>query len=369
MQASDGWIARGRACSALLCLSMAACSADGDSGRRTGSSNPFGNAMRPGSSGTAGSTGGTAGRGPINNPAQIDLGAGQVCDADSYSAERKRLDIYMVVDDSGSMIPWWPFTIDAISQFLHDQGSAGIGVGLQFFGSECSVDYYAKPRVAISELPGAIPMLEQAWPILPAEGTAMVPAMQGAVKHAREHMMQNPDSKTVVLLVTDGLPDDCNSTEAGVVQAAMEGLAGSPSVQTFVVGIGLDLDALNSFAQAGGSQKAFLVEPGAPQALLTALNSIRGQALPCDYGLPSADSKGDVKRVNLRHTPPSGQPATIGWVADANACSAGEGGWYFDDVNAPKRMIVCANRCEQLKQAGGEVQVLLGCPRVEVDVQ
>ena len=367
MGASVGRFARACACSALLYLSATGCSADGDSGRRSGGgSNPFGNAMQPG--GGAGSSAAGAGRAPVN-PAQIDLGAGEVCDADSYSAERKRLDIYMVVDDSGSMIPWWPFTIDAISQFLRHQGSAGIGVGLQFFGSECSAEFYAKPRVAISELPGAIPMLEQAFPILPTEGTAMVPAMQGAVQHAAEHMRQRPDSKTVVLLVTDGLPDGCDSTEAGVVAAAKAGLDGAPSVQTFVIGIGLDLDALNAFAMAGGSQKAFLVEPGAPQALLDALSSIRGQALPCDYALASGDGKVDVKRVNLRHTPPSGQPETIGWVSGANACDPAQGGWYFDDASTPTRMIVCANRCEQLKQAGGEVQVLLGCPRVEVDVQ
>ena len=356
---------RAQACGALLCLGLVACSADGDTGSRKGSSNPFGNA---GAAGTAAPGAANAGnRGP-RNPAQIDLGAGEVCDADSYGAQGKQLDIYMIVDDSGSMVPWWPFTLDAISQFLHDEGSMGIGVGVQFFGSNCDVAYYANPRVPIAQLPGAIPMLEQAFPIIPAEGTAMVPAMQGAVQHAREHMLQHPDSKTVVLLVTDGLPDDCNSTAADVAAAARDGLAGSPSVQTFVIGIGLDLDTLNSFAMAGGSNKAFLVEPGAPKALLDALSSIRGQALPCDYALPSGDASVDIKRVNLRHTTGAGTAETIGWVPNASACDATQGGWYFDDPNAPKRMIVCPSRCEQLKQAGGEVQVLLGCPRVAVDV-
>ena len=351
----------------MLCLVAAGCSADGDSSaRRGGASNPFGNA---GSGSPANGTAGASGRGPVHNPAQIDLGAGEVCDADSYSAERKRLDIYMVVDDSASMVPWWPSTIEAVSKFIHDQGSAGIGVGLQFFGSECSVEYYAKPRVPIAELPGAIPMFEMAWPVLPLEGTAMVPALTGAVQHAREHMTQHPDSKTVVLLVTDGLPSTCDSTAEGVVQAAAAGLSGSPSVQTFVIGLGLDLTVLDTFAKAGGSEKAILVDPAATQALLTALGSIRGQALPCDYALPSDDSNVDVKRVNLRHTTASGQAETIGWVADASACDPAQGGWYFDDPGAPRRMIVCANRCEQLKQAGGEVQVLLGCPRVPVDVK
>jgi hypothetical protein len=352
---------------AALCVAVAGCSAEGDSGsgKRRAMTDPFGNATAGG--GGNGSAG-TAARPAVRNPAQVDLGAGEVCDADSYSAERRQLDIYMVVDDSGSMVPWWPFTLDAISQFFYDQGSHGIGVGLQFFGSSCDVAYYATPRVAISALPAAIPALEQAFPIIPVEGTAMVPAMQGAVQHAREFMTQHPQSKTVVLLVTDGLPDDCNSTAADVAAAAKAGLEGSPSVQTFVIGIGLGLDALNSFAEAGGSQKAFLVEPGAPQALLTALNQIRGQALPCDYALPASDGSVDTKRVNLRHTAPSGTAETIGWVSGADACDPAQDGWYYDDPNDPRRLIVCPNRCTRLKETGGEVQVLLGCPRVEIDV-
>jgi hypothetical protein len=267
------------------------------------------------------------------------------------------------------MVPWWPFTLDAISQFLHDPDSAGIGVGLQFFGNECDPAFYANPKVPIAELPDAAPALEMAFPALPLEGTAMVPALQGAVQYARDNMSQHHDSKTVVLLVTDGLPTECNSNVPDVEATAMMGLTGLPSVQTFVIGIGIDLTTLDGFAKAGGSDKAFSVEAGSASALVDALNAIRSQALPCDYALPSADSSVDVKRVNLRHTSASGDTATIGWVSGPDACDPQQGGWYFDDPNAPQRLIVCPNRCDQLKQAGGEVQVLLGCPRVNVDVQ
>jgi Mg-chelatase subunit ChlD len=361
MSWSKGPFALLGACAVWSCL--ASCSADGDAIARDGNRNPFGNAGA--SKGEAG-----AGARSARNPAQIELGQGEVCDADSYSAERKRLDIYMVVDDSASMVPWWPFTLDAISQFLHDADSAGIGVGLQFFGNQCDPAFYANPRVPIAELPDAAPALEMAFPALPLEGTAMVPALQGAVQYARDNMDAHRDSKTVVLLVTDGLPTECNSNVPDVEAAAMMGLLGSPSVQTFVIGIGIDLTTLDGFAKAGGSDKAFSVEPGSPAALVDALNAIRGQALPCDYALPTGDSSVDVMRVNLRHTSASGEVATIGWVSGPQACDPQHGGgWYFDDPSAPQRLIVCPDRCDQLKQAGGEVQVLLGCPRVEVDVQ
>jgi hypothetical protein len=189
--------------------------------------------------------------------------------------------------------------------------------------------------------------------------------MQGAVQHARGWSNQHPDVKPVILLVTDGLPDDCGSTVDGVVQAVQDGFAGSPSIQTFVIGIGIDLNALNAFAQAGGSGEAFLVQPGAAQELVTALNKIRGQALPCDYALPDGDGVTvDPELVNLRHTPAGGAAATtVGWVASATDCDPELGGWYYDNPNDPQRLVVCDNRCDQLKNDGGEVQVLLGCPR------
>lgn len=104
-------------------------------------------------------------------------------------------------------------------------------------------------------------------------------------------------------------------------------------------------------------------------SLIDALNAIRGQALPCDYALPSGDSNVDVKRVNLRHTSASGAASTIGWVSGPESCDPEQGGWYFDDPNAPQRLVVSSNSCDRLKQTGGDVQVLLGCPRVEVDVK
>ena len=113
----------------------------------------FGNGQG-GSSGVGVSGGMNGGAGTIG---------GTVCDADVYTGERKRLDIYMMVDDSGSMIPWWPATIEAISMFFHDPSSAGIGIGEQFFGSACEAGFYAMPRVPIAPLPDNLMALETAF--------------------------------------------------------------------------------------------------------------------------------------------------------------------------------------------------------------
>ncbi|MGD8860881.1 MAG: VWA domain-containing protein [Myxococcales bacterium] len=365
-------------------LGVIGCAADSEgSGSRASSSradDQFANAT-PAAGGGSGAGGGAFGNsgagtptttttGPLPSANDMVIAEGEECAADSYEAQARKLDIYMVVDDSGSMIPWWPGTLEAINMFFSDPGSEGIGVGVQFFGSDCDAAYYATPRVGIGDLPGHTTTLQQAFPLAPFEGTATVPAMQGAIQHAREWTMQNPDSKTVVLLVTDGLPDDCGSTVQGVVDAASEGFNGSPSIQTFVVGIGIGLDALNQFAQAGGTGQALLVQPGAAQELVQALNDIRGEALPCDYALPEgADADVAANTVNMRYTTPDGVKTNIGWVPSAADCDAAAGGWHYDDPNAPARLVACQTSCEQLKSVGGEVQVVLGCPRIEVPLE
>lgn len=296
----------------------------------------------------------------------MPLADGEICDATAYFGERRRLDIYMMVDDSGSMIPWWVPTIEAINMFFKDPSSAGIGVGVQFFGTACDVDGYATPRVPIGPLPDNIPTLEQAFPPIPVDETATLPALQGAIQHARSWSVDHPDARVVVLLVTDGLPEECNSTVENVTEAAREGFEGSPSIPTFVVGIG-DLGALNGFAAAGGTGQALITEPGAGAQLVAALDKIRTDALPCDFALPDGDGvEVQPDRVNLRHTGLDGQQTTIGRVDGLDRCDPAQGGWYFDDPDAPTRIIACEHSCRQLNELSGEIKVLLGCPTVVV---
>lgn len=308
-----------------------------------------------------------ADRMPIGSVNGGQIGLGEECSADVYAADGRELEIYMIVDDSASMLPWWLPTLDAINMFFADPRSAGIGVGVQFFGSECNPDYYANPRVPIAPLPDNVGALQMAFPVVPLEATATLPAMQGAIAHARERASSRPNVKAAVLLVTDGLPDDCGSTVETVSQAIAEGLAGQPSVQTFVVGIGQQLDALNAFAQAGGTQQAVLVMPGAASSLLDALGNIRQAALPCDYELP-AGAEEDIANntINVRYTAPGDTQSLIGYVPDGASCDPTQGGWYYDDPNAPTRVVACPGSCQALQQQGGEVQVVLGCPRVNV---
>jgi hypothetical protein len=108
------------------------------------------------------------------------------CGGNVYTAEAKSLDIYVMLDDSGSMFPWWPFTLDAVKQFVKAPESAGISMGFKFFGSDdvCDPQAYATPAVPIAPLPDNAANIEAALPFMPIESTPTQPALQGAITYA-----------------------------------------------------------------------------------------------------------------------------------------------------------------------------------------
>ena len=311
--------------------------------------------------GGTGGTGGTGGAGGVIDPGKGAMDAGTMtCGGDKYQAEKRPLDMYVMFDDSGSMIPWWISATQAFTQFLNAPESAGIGVGLQFFGTSCDVNTYATPKVPIAALPGNAQALTAAFPIIPIESTPTDPALRGAVQHARSWAMGHPDHKVVVLLVTDGEPTECASTIPGVTQVAADGFGGTPSIPTYVLGLGLSLTNLHSIAMAGGTGQAFIVDPNSGTALAQAMNQIRGSALPCDYALPKNTT--DPRKVNIDFTPQGGMPTRLVHVGEAAKCDPVKGGWYYDNPQMPTRLIVCPQTCDTFKKdPSGRVDVILGC--------
>jgi hypothetical protein len=379
----------------VLGFSWCACTGSDDRIRLGG---PTGAAATGGAQGTSGSgaggpsgstAGGASGDGAVGGSADAALGAGGTsdggaaaasgsggiaggeggpggasnCGGDRYKTEKSPLDIYVMFDDSASMVPWWVVVTEGFGDFLNDPGSAGIGVGIQYFGSNCDPAFYATPRVPIAPLPGNGAAIQNSHPTFPLESTATYPAMVGAIQHARAWQNGHPDRKVVVLLATDGEPADCNSTVQNVSQAAADGLLGSPSIPTYVVGMGLPLTTLNDIARAGGTSQAFLVDPNSRQVLAQALQAIRGAALPCDYVLPNGGNV-EPNKVNVDFTPLGGVPTRLPNVGDASRCSA-SGGWYYDEPQAPRRAILCPDSCSSSNaSSGGQVDVILGCDTV-----
>src|SRR5262249_50559975 len=136
---------------------------------------------------------------------------------------------------------------------------------------------------------------------MPNSNTPTTPALQSAIQYARTFTMTNMGARTVaVLLVTDGLPNGCNSTIQQVADLAKQGFEGTPSIKTFVINL-RNTAALNqvTLANSGGATHYIPTMGDVTGTLTTALSSISSMSTYV-YSIPTAPSgPTDLQRVNL----------------------------------------------------------------------
>lgn len=379
----------------IASLSGTACSsASGGSAGNGGGAN---------ASGTGGGGIGGSGGGLIADSGSGGFGAN--CAADSYTGELLPLDMYVMLDRSGSMDDSgkWPAVTSAIKQFVALPGIADVGMGLAFFpdvpnppppptcttNQDCGKDalcipgfgfcehlgsceptVYAKAIVGMAPLPGVGPSISQAIDAVKPTGgaTPSRPALQGAMMYAIDWAKNHTDHVTVVVLATDGEPTGCSpNSVSDVAGVATQGLGSSPSVKTFVIGVGAELTSLDAVAAAGGTDKALIVS-GADtgKKFLDALNEIRG-AVGCTYKIPvpAGGEKVDFNRVNVAFTPVGGAQEIYPKVDGAAAC-LGTKSWYYDNPTNPTQIILCPAACDQVENTpgGGKTDVAIGCETV-----
>lgn len=298
---------------------------------------------------------------PAMDNAALPAGEGEIfqnaCSADSYAAEQRPLTIYALFDDSGSMFLAWPFVTNAFIQFAQDPASAGINVGIKFFGEVCDQDFYATPDVPIDTLPANAGPIENALGLhLPVSGTATTPALLGGLQAAQQRANTHPDEKVIILLATDGRPSNCDATLESASAAAQ--LARDAGIPVYVLGLG-DLPELNQLAAAGGTGNALSADPAMVDLVVQAMNEIRNQALPCDYALPPG-GESMLGSVNLVYRDGAGEQHVVPGVDALEACTPDQGGWYYNETG--DRLVSCPKTCELLKGGSTEVNVVLGCP-------
>jgi hypothetical protein len=287
-------------------------------------------------------------------------GPSDACSPSATTLQRKRLDIYLLLDDSGSMVPWWEDTRSALQAFFKDEGSADIAVGLKLFGTSCEAGTYEQPQVAIEVLPSNAGALENAIPVLPTEGAATLPALQGAVQHAQTWSAQHPDSDVLVLLLTAGFPVECESTLEKVAQLARTARELDPPVTTEVVVLGFT-GAVAVFSQSGSAALLKVVSQTTAIEILNALKAVRQEARSCSFQLP-LQMHGDVAGANstVVHEHSDGARAVIPAVPDAAGCDPVQAGWFFADASG-SAITLCPRSCAEL--GSDPLNVLTGCAR------
>jgi Mg-chelatase subunit ChlD len=308
------------------------------------------------------------------------------CLATKEHVDQIPVDVFVIQDKSGSMecpaaddrcsnpptprvMPtrWDAFTA-AVNGFVNAPTSNGVGVGIGFFplngGDNCNAGAYAMPTVPIAMLPGNAGAITSAITATgPNGGTPTLPALTGALDYARTYTMNTPGRSAAVLLVTDGIPNGCSSTIPGAAMVAGQAFAGTPSIKTYVVGLG-DTAALDQIALAGsGNMTHYFPATGDVTGQLTAvLKEITG-AITCKYTIPMTKTI-DPNLVNVQVTVGGGATINVGRVMDISGCGPA-GGWYYDNPTHPTQIVLCDQSCDPVKTTpGSAVQVLYGCPWV-----
>ncbi len=308
------------------------------------------------------------------------------CFGTDYEGEAVPLDIYVMFDQSGSMsndvggITRLEAVQRAAAQFLRDPESAGIGVGIGYFGKQpigsvsCDHAVYAQPDVSISIDHEAV--INSLASRMPTGETPTAASIHGACQYAQAHRQQKPDHAVVILLMTDGKPEAPVSCANGgccpnlndAVSAAAECNSGKWPVRTYVLGVGPELDSLASIAVAGGTERAYLVgNENVAASVLAALNQIRGNAsIPCQLNLPkpSSGSVLDLNQVNVFYAESGCDYRAFYRVEDEASCTA-LGGWYYDPPSAPTSVKLCGESCNRVSRPGGRLRFSVGCTSIE----
>lgn len=367
-----------------------------------GSGGSFGLGGQPG--GTAGAGGASSGVGGVAGPVE---GPG-TCADQVANAQPTPVDLLLLLDTSGSMnepvsdtggflgTTKWDTVRTALSSFVMDSKSAGLGVGVQYFPSvsggffvdltaACKPDSYKTPAVAIAPLPGnAVAVGNAIRARQPNGNTPTNYALNGVLGYLHTYQAAHLDHRVVLVLVTDGLPNSCTMTSSGsmeadpaevaaIVKQLNSSAAEMPPINTYVVGIFAPAEkasagpVLDQMATAGGTDKPFLLNVSADltTSLVDALNAIRGQTLPCEFTIPPPKTGAiDFSKINVEYKGTSGNQDVL-YVGDASRCDAQAGGWYYDSDPAkgtPKKVIMCGATCQKFKaDAMGTVELHFGC--------
>lgn len=411
---------------AAFSAGSAACgasSSDGDPGSDPGGVGGRGGSGTPGYGGSSGEGpgfGGSIGGGQGGGGGgSIDAGQGGqggldeagACAGDSFQGKVAPLDMFLIVDRSGSMVqgPKWQDMSAAIEAFVQDPASADLGVGLQYFPlpndnkcpapcvadqacaaancnctthtctnsvcsctvfgpDSCTWENYSKPAVAMGRCADvASQVVSSLQAQKPVGGTPGRPALFGAAAYAASWAQSNPTHVVIAVLATDGEPNECASDLPSVSKVAADACAANPSIRTAVIGVGSSLTSLNAIAQAGCTDNAFIVDTTQDtlKQFREALDKIR-IAVRCEFLIPAPKSgQLDTDRVNVAFTPGSGGSGeTFGQVDSKDKCG-NDKGWYYDNPSKPQKIVLCPASCAAVKaDPTGKVNVLLGCKTI-----
>lgn len=353
---------------------------------------------------------------------------GDACGTSSYQSQLLPSNILFVVDRSGSMncnlttsttaCEAHPVAVDAAQPTRWSSIVGGIGaaldelakvpntsVGLTFFSNDDVCGATSTPNVGLEALTS--PQVDALKNALangsPKGGTPIIGATILGFKYLHQ-TAQAPGNRFVVL-VTDGADSCITSTaDGGSAHAtyADQGITGNVvdrlldtelpkarqvNIRTFVIGApgsepGRGL--LSKIAFAGDTAKSANCDHASdnPEAgaechfdmtrstdfgkdLSDALKKITGQAVTCEYDVPTAPNGKtiDPDKLNVDYYRNGGATdADRVELFRDDTCASGSDGWQYTDPTAKTRIQLCGPACDTIRaDLGAKVQVSISC--------
>jgi hypothetical protein len=371
-----------------------------------------GGPIGPGAGGSIlGGGGGISGTGAsTGSGASTGTGGGfDECAAVAEEAEGQHLDMYVLLDHTGSMgndCPLnlatpppangskWCFATNALGRYFTSAQAMGHRAALQFLavqGFACAGgpgNAEASPVVAMTLLPvaAASPMITtlDAADAAGGFGTPIEAGLRGIATFTAGNV--TPGRTMIGILITDGDPNGCDGNITNLAAVA-DAHFKATGIRTFIIGMtGATLTNLEPIAVAGGaaahtdfcgngvaSCHYWSVGNGDPSAFVASLQAIAGQAvLPCQYTIPPppAGTEFDPGLVNVSFTDAAGAESKLFHVASEAACDGAMGGWFYDAM-PPTAVRLCKASCDVVTAAGAgsKVHVAFGCQTMEPPVR
>lgn len=318
-----------------------------------------------------------------------------VCVSTSVEAKIPTVNMFIMFDRSGSMSGTrWTLTTGALRTFMKDPASAGLRVALGFFPTD-DCGYYAGctdvgcsvpqvplgtllaeqgPDTTCSSMPNKCSNADdpQECELIKAvrcevpngNHTPLLPALGGADLAMGNHAANFPMERSVVVLVTDGSPNWCGSTQSDFVAKAEYAYA-NWGVVTYTVNVNSGSATLmQAIANAGHGEYFFVSDSNAGTALVAALNDIRTSSVSCDLVLNSTmgiDPNEVAATFTASATGSVAEP--LYRVDSASDCGTANDRFYYDDNTAPTKITLCPATCNRVRSdVGSSIDLEIGCP-------
>jgi len=265
---------------------------------------------------------------------------------------------------------------NAINAFVSAPETADIRVGLDVYppypsGDQCTFDY-SQLNIPIAPAKDNVTTFATVLGgLTPHLNTPTEQVLTGAYTAARAYMTANPGRSVAVVLVTDGMPYACDNDRSGARSAAIakQAFDGSPSIKTYVVGMGA-VATLDAIALAGTGGQTHYIEANADAtAKILALLKTVTSTITCDYTIPTGGKVLDYGAVNVKTRVGDAGAVDLFKVDSAAACDA-RGGWFYDvnpEAGTPTKITLCPQSCDPLKAAqSSSLQVIIGCATMSI---